>query len=284
MAIETTAQLETALNSRFSRFYLNKTAIDPTNGGAGFNISHWLATGTPAAGAVGTTTATAFNHLSTGAIPFMQQTSPRKSYLADLKFGCTGVAGHTVEIHDRLIHMGGLNTNITTQQNITGFDLSLFLATNNIDARKGDANYSEVQWWFENFSNGGTNVVNITVNVTYNDGTAGTLSIPGAISFARIGRVQALNNWIPAVDSGKFIRGITSVTLAAQVGAFLNFGFTATRYRGSILMEATNQIFDAGWTELGFPEIHNQSCLFPIVIAPGTNVGNIRLDGVIAHG
>ena len=282
MTIQTKAQLETALNCRFSRLFLNKTPVNPTNAGVGFNHSYWYSTaGTPASGLAPNATVAALNHLTTGAIPFMQQTSPRTSYLADLKFTCTGVAGHTVEIHDRLIQITVASVS-TTALTVTGFDLNSFLATNNIGARIGDANYSDVQWWVEMPVDGTGTASNLTISVIYNDGTTGNLTAITGFTNRRQGRMYPLNNLIPAADSGKFIRAITSVVGSANSAGAI--AFVATRYRAAIYMDVTNQIFDSGWTETGLPEIYNQSCLFAIIIAPGTAIGNIVLDGIIAHG
>jgi hypothetical protein len=282
MAITSRAEMERALQSRFSMLYISKTAINPTNAGAGFNISYWQTSGTPGAGFTSTTAAT-LNHSSTGALNFMQQTSPLTSYLVDLNFSCTGVAGHTLEIHDRLVNIGGLNGNITTLQTITGLDLNLFLSTDNIGNRIGDSNYSDVQWWLEILSDGGSTTATVSVGVTYNDGSSGTLAVP-TVSFRRQARIISINNYIPAVDSGKYIRAVNTVQLSAGSGDTSNFAVVATRYRASIYMDVTNKVFNRGWTELGLPEIYNQSCLFPIIIAPSTSIGNIRIYGTIAHG
>jgi hypothetical protein len=279
MTIATKAEMERALQCRFSRLYSTKTPVNPTNAGAGFNISYWYQTaGFPAAGLAPTTTVAVLNHLTTGAIPFMQQTSPRTSYLANLKATCP-TAGHTVEIHDRLIQISSIAS--ATPQTVTGFNLNTILGTNNIDARKGDANYSDVQWWVENPVAGTNTTVQLNIDVTYNDGTTGTLLVPGYLNF-RQSRMFPLNSWIPAADSGKFIRGITGVTSSVSVAGAI--AFVATRYRASIYLENANEAYDLGWTELGFPEIHNQSCLFPIIIAPGTTIGTVILDGLITHG
>lgn len=281
MTIATRAEMETALQCRFSRLYSTKTPVNPGNAGTGFNISYWYQTaGFPAAGLAPTTTATALSNASTGAIPFMQQTSPRTSYLGDLNASCP-LAGHTVEIHDRLIQIS--STAQTATQTVTGFDLNSFLSTNNIGNRIGDANYSDVQWWVENNVSGVSTVITLTINVTYNDGTTGNLSgLTGYVN-QRQSRMFALNNLIPAADSGKYIRAINTVTSSATITPN-GIAFVATRYRASLYLEVANQIFNQGWTELGMPEIYNQSCLFPIIIAPGANISTINLDGTIVHG
>jgi hypothetical protein len=280
MTIASKAEMETALQCRFSRLYSTKTPVNPGNAGAGFTISYWYQTaGFPSAGLAPTGTATALSNASTGAIPFMQQTSPRTSYLGDLNASCP-LAGHTVEIHDRLIQI--TSTAQTTTQTVTGFALNSFLSTNNIGTRIGDANYSDVQWWVENPLAGVNTTITLTINVTYNDGTTGNLTLAGYLNF-RQARMFALNSLIPAADSGKFIRAINNVTSSATISPN-NIAFVATRYRASLYLEVANQLYNGGWTELGMPEIYNQSCLFPIIIAPGVNVSTVNLDGTIVHG
>lgn len=281
MAITTAAQLETALQCHYSRLVSNKTAVNAANAGAGFNISYWYSGGVPGAGLAPTSTVAALSNATTGAIPFMQQTSPLKSYLANLKFSCTGVASHTIEIHDRLIQITVASVS-TTPLTVTGFDLNSFLSTNNIGNRIGDANYSDVQWWVEMPVDGTGTASNLTVSVIYNDGTTGNLTAITGFVNRRQARMYPLNSQIPAADSGKFIRAITSVV--GSVSSTGAIAFVATRYRAGMYMDVTNKTFNSGWTELGFPEIYNQSCLFPIIIAPGTSIGNLRLDGLIAHG
>jgi hypothetical protein len=280
MTIASKAEMETALQCRFSRLYSTRTPVNPGNAGAGFTISYWYQTaGFPSAGLAPSGTATALSNASTGAIAFMQQTSPRTSYLGDLNASCP-LAGHTVEIHDRLIQI--TSTAQTTTQTVTGFALNSFLSTNNIGTRIGDANYSDVQWWVENPLAGVNTTITLTINVTYNDGTTGNLTLAGYLNF-RQARMFALNSLIPAADAGKFIRAINNVTSSATISPN-NIAFVATRYRASLYLEVANQIYNGGWTELGMPEIYNQSCLFPIIIAPGVNVSTVNLDGTIVHG
>ena len=285
MTIATVDELETALGSQFTRYYSAKN--DPIAGQAvvgGFH-SYFRSTGfpTPIGTIPGTVTANPLSNASTGAIPFMQQTSPRTNYLAELDVSCT-VAGTTIEIHDRLVELGGLNGTLTTTQNITGFDLNTLSGTNNIGNRKGDANYSDVQWWLEWYTGTGTTNVNWTVNVTYNDGTTGDVVFVAPGASLRASRMLPINPLIPDTAAGKYIRGVNSVTLNGSSGVAGNFGVTATRYRASVYTPTLNKVYKKSWAETGLPEIYNQSCLFPIGIAPATTMGNIRINGSIVYG
>jgi hypothetical protein len=279
VTITTIDGLDTGTGARFTSFVSTKTAINPTNFGAGQTASFWLASGSPTTGITPTGTTLILSDTTTGAIPFAQQTSPNKSYLVELNVAAVGNL-QTIEIHDRLMHISSIANSVS--QSITNFDMSTHLATNNLDARKGDANYSDVQWWVEILTNGSTTAVNLTPTVVYNDGTTGNLTAITGLSLQRQTRIFPLNSFIPAADSGKYIRGVTSViSSTTQTGSI---AFVATRYRGCVLPDYQGKPFKRGWTDLGMPEIYNQSCLFPIIIATGTTISNINYNGIIAHG
>jgi len=284
VTIATVDELETGLTSRFSRYICNKTDPGAGNNVAGQYHSYWLGTGVPTNGAAPGATAVAFTNLTTGAMNFRQMGSSLGSYLAQFSASCT-IANQTIEIHDKLIGMSALIGNPATPfiQTITGLDLSLFLAGNNIANRIGEANYSDVQWWVEWYADTRATAAVATINVTYDDGTTGDLTTIAAFG-RRIGKMLPLNNLIPAANSGKYIRGINTITLSASTGTAGNFGFTATRYRGAIFVPEINKMFKAGWTETGFPQIYDSSCLFPLAISQGTALGVARLDGLIVHG
>lgn len=281
MTITTVDELETGLSTRNTKIASNRSDTSGGNANTGQFLSYWQAGGTPGAGATPTTSA-AVNHLTTGALPFMQQTSPLTSYLAELGGG-NNISDATIELHDRLIHMGGLNGNIITLQAVTGLDLSTFLSSDNITNRIGDANYSDVQWWVEFYNAIGATTSVATIGVTYNDGTTGNLTTISAFG-RRAARMLPLNYLIPDADSGKYIRGIREITLSVATGTVGNFGFTATRYRSSVYVPTINKQISEGWTKTGLTEIYNNSCLFPIIISPGQDSGDIRINGKIVHG
>ena len=281
MTIATVNELENAINCDFSKLIATKN--DPVAGNAivgGFHSFWRSTTGTVPAQPATPTTATVLTNLSVGAITFTQQTSPRQSYITSFSASCSA-AGATIEIHDRLVAMGGLNLR-DPNQTVAGMDLSTYLAGNNIAARIGDANYSDVQWWLEWYTNTGTSVT-VGVNVTYNDGTTGTFTIPALGATVRASRMIPLNPYIPVADSGKFIRAVTQIN-PGDSGTTGNLGVTATRYRCSAYIPTANKLYKRPWMDTGLAEIYNQSCLFPVCIATATTIGNIRLDGIIAHG
>lgn len=266
-----------ALANNSSRLVIDKASI--ANMTAGGFASLWRATGQPAQGAIPTSSVIPTSAL-TGAMGFANQTDPVKSYLAWLNLNSAN-AGTNVEVHDRVAHMGGLVLNVTTSQAITGLDLqSLGL----VSARLGDANYSDIQWWLEVYTDGGATASNATINVTYNDGTTGNLNIVAVGGTLRASRMIPLTPLIPTAQQGKFIRGINSVILSASTGTAGNFGFTATRPRTSVGLNVANktEVFD--WAQLGAPEIPNDACLQLLMVCITTSTGTLRGGGKIAHG
>ena len=277
MTITTRDQLINGLGNNSSRIVIDKASI--TSQAAGTYVSLWRATGQPGQGAIPGAAAVCNNAL-TGAIGFAQQTAPATSYSAYLE-AATSNAAMTVEIHDRLAHMGGLNGTLTTAQTV-GIDLSA-ISSDNMAVRIGDSNYSDVQWWLEWYTATGATAVTATVAVTYNDGTTGTLSASLAAT-RPASFMLPLNGLIPSAGAGKFIRAITSVTLSATTGTAGSFGVTATRPRMTIGCPMANFKYIANWADLGLPEIYNSSCLFPIVLTSTTTSGTVRGGGKIAHG
>lgn len=276
MTITSADQLVDAMANRSSRLIIDKASL--ANVTAGQFWSLWRATGQPGQGAIPTTAALCNNTLL-GSLQFTQQSAPSTSYLGILEGLCSNVST-TLEIHDRLAHMGGLSGIVTAAQTVN-LDLAA-LSGSNITERIGDANYSDVQWWIEYYGDTGATASNCTVNVTFNDGTTNNLT---AFTFGRrIGQMLPLNTFIQAADSGKYIRDVNTVTLSVSTGTAGNFGVTATRYRAANFQPIANARFTADWADLGLPEIPNSSCLFPVQIAGTTSTGLVRATGKIVHG
>ena len=277
MTIATRDQLIDGLGNNSSRIVLDKASIVSQT--AGTYVSLWRATGQPGQGAIPAAAAVCNNAL-TGAIGFTQQTAPATSYGAYLE-AATSNAAMTLEIHDRLAHMGGLVGNLASAQTVN-LDLNS-LSVDNLVERKGDSNYSDVQWWLEWYTATGATAVTATVAVTYNDGTTGTLTASLAAT-RPASFMLPLNGLIPAAGAGKYIRGITSVTLSATTGTAGSFGVTATRPRMTLGCPIANFKTIADWAALGLPEIYNGSCLFPLVLTSTSSSGTVRGGGKIAHG
>ena len=278
MTITTLDGMFNALANNNSRLVIDKASI--ANAAAGQFHSLWRATGQPGQGAIPTAAAVC-NSALVGGFNFSQQSAPNTSYVGYLEAVCQNNAV-TLEVHDRLMHMGGLNGTLTTAQAVN-LDLNGVTA-DNMANRIGDANYSDVQWWLEWYTDTGATVVNATVAVTYSDGTTGNLTAVSLAATRRASFMQPLNGLIPAAQSGKFIRGIVSVTLSATTGTAGSFGVTATRPRVSLASPLANIKWSADWAALPVSEIPNGSCLFLVQIAGTTSTGTVRGGGKIAHG
>lgn len=275
MAITTRDQLINAMGNNTSRVVWDKANI--ANAAAGFLFSLWRATGTPAQGAIPGAAALATKAL-TGAIGFTNQTAPATSYYA-WQTVATGNAATSIEIHDRLAHMGGLSGTTTPGAQTVGIDLST-LGGGLPAERRGDANYSDVQWWMEWYTDTGATASNATVNVTFDDASTGNLAVIAVGGTVRAGRM------IPLVSNvaGRFIRGVNSVTLSASTGTAGSFGVTATRPRTAVNANIANKYEQFDWALLGLPEIPNDACLQLIMLCSTTSTGTVRGQGKIVHG
>lgn len=111
MTISTRDQLIDALANNSSRIIFDKANIASQT--ANSFCSFWRGTGQPGQGAIPTTAAVCNDSLL-GCIQFAQQTSPATSYLTILE-GVSSNASMTLEIHDRLMHMGGLSGTVTAR-------------------------------------------------------------------------------------------------------------------------------------------------------------------------
>lgn len=278
MTISTRDQLIDALGNNSSRLVIDKASI--ASQAAGTFVSLWRATGQPGQGAIPAAAAVCDNTL-TGAMGFTQQVAPATSYGAWANAVCSNSA-MTLEIHDRLMHMGGLNGTLTTAQTVN-LDVNANLAFGNLDKRKGDSNFSDIQWWLEWYTATGSTAVTATVSVTYNDGTTGTLSASLAAT-RPASFMLPLNGLIPAAAAGKYIRDVDSVQLSATTGTAGSFGVTATRPRMTMPLALANKMEVFDWAALGLPEIANSSCLFPVILTSTTSTGTVRGGGKLAHG
>lgn len=279
MTITTRDQFIDAMGNSSTRLIIDKASI--ANAAAGQFHSLWRATGQPGQGGIPGTTAIC-THATAGSMPFTQQGVSAMSYLALLEGMCSN-AGTTLEIHDRLMHMGGLNGTLTSAQT-ANVDIHANLTNNNLAERIGDANYSDVQWWLEWYTDTGGTAVTATVNVTYNDGTSGNLTGVSLAATRRASQVIPLNGLIPSAQSGLFIRSVNTVSLSATTGTAGSFGVTATRYRAALYKPVANARFTADWAGLGLPTIPNSSCLMTIQLASTTSTGTVRATGKIIHG
>lgn len=269
MSITTRDELIHALANNSSSVMIDKSSI--SNSATGNLFSLWRAGGTPGQGAIPTTAEICTKEL-VGSIQFANQTAPAKSYYA-WQTVSTSNSATSIEIHDRLAHMGGLSGTVITAQgslNLTGLSAD----------RLGESNYSDVQWWLEWYVNTGATAVTATVNVTYDDDSTGDLEGVSLASNSRASRMYGL----PPAVAGRYIKAVNSVTLSATTGTAGDFGITATRPRTMVASNTGNKLETYDWASLGLPEIANDSCLFMIMLCPTSFTGAVRGQGKIAHG
>lgn len=279
MTIKTRDELVNAMANGAERLIFDKASI--SNAAAGQWHSLWRATGQPGQGGIPGATA-ACDHTTTGGHGFAQQSSPATSYIGLVDAVCAN-ASTTLEFHDRLAHMGGLVGNSTSAQTVS-LDLDSLKSGNNLTARIGSANYSDVQWWAEWYTDTGSTASNLTCNVTYDDGSTGNLTAVSLGATRRASFMQSLNGLIPSAKSGNYIRGVNSVTLSASTGTAGSFGITATKYRAGCYRPLANTRMTDDWAALGCPEVPNSSCLFMVEIAGTTSTGIVRATGKLIHG
>ena len=268
MTITNTSQMLDALANNSSRVVWDKASLP--NAAAGQIFSLWRATGVPGQGVIPTTAAVCTSAL-VGSIGFANQTAPVTSYYG-WQTVATSNATSSVEIHDRLAHMGGLSGIVATAQG--GLTLTGLSAE-----RLGDTNYSDVQWWLEWYTDTGATGVSANVAVTYNDDMTGNITVALAAT-TRAGRMMPVVSTV----AGKFIKQINSVTLSATTGTAGNFGITATRPRTAVSTFVANKYEAFDWAQLGSPEVPNGACLALIMLCSTTTTGTVRGQGKIAHG
>lgn len=267
MAITSRDQLIRALGNNRSAIILNKGSI--ANAVVGMYYSLWRATGQPAQGAIPSTAAVCTN-ATLGAWPFTQPGGGVSSYIAYLAW-VSGNATSSVELMDRLKHMGGLSGTVTTPQgalDLTGISAS----------RIGPTDYRELWWALEWYTDTGSTGVNATVNVTYHDDTTGDI----VIALSATTRASAVYQISP--ENGKHIKAVNSVTLSATTGTAGNFGITVYRPLGNAGTYTANKLEIHDWAQLGLPQVQGDSCITMMMHCVSTSTGPLRGAARIAHG
>lgn len=270
-------KIASALATNSDRLVMDKASIASQT--ANSYCSLWRSTGQPGQGSIPSTAANC-NNTTTGCFGVTNQTAPLTGYIGYFEFASSNAA-MTLELHDRLIHMGGLSGTATTAQTV-GIDFNGVTA-DNMANRIGDANYSDIQWWLEWYTATGSSAVTITCAVTYSDGSTGNLTAISLAATRPASHMIAINGYIPAAKSGLAIRGISTVTLSATTGTVGSFGVTATRKRCSVFAPIANANFSANWADLPISKIPSSSCVFPIVLTSTTSTGTARGGGKVMH-
>jgi hypothetical protein len=248
---------------------LNKVSIGTQV--AGSFASKWQAAGGyPAAGATPVAAAVCTNTLL-GALPLANRTGTQKRLLTGVALNMA-TAGQTGVVEDRLLHMGGLNGTLTTAQTV---NLDISVATNNLQARCGLADYSEVEWWLEWYVATGSTIATPTVQVTYTDLTTGSANIWVAGATALPASVAAGRRYKIIPAAGKIIRSIQSVTLSASTLTAGNFGVTATRTLDQVVCDVGTKTADKRIEVAGAVAIEDEACLSLSTLCITTSTGLI---------
>lgn len=275
MAITTRDGLLNAMGNSSQTFIVNKATI--ANATAGYAMSLWLSTGTPAPGVAPTTAAICTKALA-GAFQFDNPVSAN-SYLGRIML-MNSVTGADIQFHDRLAHMGGLSGTVTTSQTVS---VDVSGSSNNLANRRGASDYSDVQWWIEIYTAIGTTAQTLTVTYT---NAAGTGSQTTTVTIGATTNSQnRASRAIPIIGSGgEFIQSIQSVQLAGSTGTAGNFGVTATRLLTGLSLGLANNSTVYDWQSLGFPRVHDDACIFMICLPGSTSTGAIYGSAKLVQG
>lgn len=141
---------------------------------AGGMASLWRATGVPGQGAIPGAWAICAAGLL-GSMTLANPVAPDENYLAWGWAVCQN-AGYAPIIADRLGHSGNLSGTVTTAQAVNA---DLTVATSNLQVRKGDADYSDVNWYLEWYTATGFGVAQLAIR-----GYLGAILAPATTSAA----------------------------------------------------------------------------------------------------
>lgn len=267
MAISTVDQLVAGFTGARQKLPISKAAVG--NMTVGGNGSYWRSAGFPPPASIPSTPTTCTQY-TMGSLTYNNPTVGLSTYLARLMLGSTVVG--TIEVHDRLAHMGGLNTTLTTSQTV-GIDLNALAGTDNIGQRKGRSDYATVQWWLEGYVQAGTSATTLFVSYTNHLGQQGSTSVSVLPNF----RAGALLPIVP--NPGDYIRSIDAIAFSLSTGTAGNVGITATIQRTEISCFTANVGTLYDWTALGLPPIYDNSCLMLIGNPSTTTLG--ALNGAV---
>lgn len=260
MSLTSLDQLITAMGSSSAQtLYFNKNG--KASQLAGGYSSSWNGAGTPGAGAV-PGAAEIPSNATVGALAFNNPASGLSSYLARGAVSVT-VSGAAMRIYDRIGQMGGLSGTLTSAQPVS---LSMTGTANNLAARRGKSDYSEVQWYLEWYTDTGSTAVTATVSYTDANGVSGKTVGVAMAATMRSGRMLVIE---PA--DGVPIRSVESVQLSASTGTAGNFGVTAARLLVELPAGLANTTLVQDWAAIGLPIIPDSACMAIMCINPGAS-------------
>ncbi len=253
-----------AFANKQQKAQINKASI--SNMTAGFYASLWRATGAPAQGAIPAAAAQCTKAL-TGAISFTNPTAPDLLYLAKAQITAQNV-GTNIVVMDRLAHMGGLVGNVATLQTV-----SLAPATTR-------ANYNEMLWFVEIYTDIGTTATTLTVN--YVDENDANKQITGLAIGATTNSQNRAARLIPVYPIDNVpIKSITSCQLTATTGTAGNFGFTVAVQKADMVTGGAYIMSEYDWAKLNIKQVKDDACLWIVVFCntttTGAVIGNVSL-------
>lgn len=221
-----------------------------TNPIAGRAASIWTYDGMPSRGQIPTTTAIP-DRTTEGAMPFTAPGGGRDKHLIGV--GMTPTIAGVYVLYDRLLHVGGFNGTLTTDQIVQGTTPSPALTRNT----GGVGNIA----MYEIYGQLGTTSTTLTMTYTDQDGNTGqtsTINI-GGTGFREATRLQRIP--LAAGDTG--IRAIDKIALTATTGGTGNFGITIAQPIAWIPVGAPGTM---GWRDYttglpGIPVIDPDACL-----------------------
>ena len=173
-------------------------------------------------------------------------TPPALSYLAQMK--ATFATAGTIHLYDRVWSCSGFNGTLTTAQSVVGFPT----------LTRPDANGVGLEIWIECYTATGATASNITVQYTNSSGVSGRNTVSTAhITSMPINRMYQ----VPLQSGDVGVKSIQSVTLSASTGTVGSFGVTLCRRLSSIAGLVANVGQTMDFTQLGLPQIYDNSAL-----------------------
>lgn len=263
-------QIAAALASNRQRVKINKGSLSTQIAGAFASL--WLATGQPTAGAAPTAAALCDKTTTGAALNFVNAAGGNALYLARRGVACAN-AGHTVETHDRIAHMGGLSGTVTTAQTVNLDPVALGAASDRTGSVASTTAYTDLTWFLEWYTATGSTAVTATITYTNAANTAGrttTVAVPASTAASRA---------IPIIgNGGEAIKSIQSVTLSASTLTAGNFGVTCTRKLTDSCALVANTAPPQNWADLGLPLVGAGACLAYYVLCTTTTSGAVIGD------
>ena len=225
---------------------------------AGHEASLWRGVGFPSQAAIPGAAAICDNALL-GALPLAARSGGQQRIISGITLQGAAV-GHTYLVEDRLGHMGGLSGVVTTAQTVN-LNIHSNLAVSNLAERVGAVNYSEIEWYLEWYTATGATVSTPTAQVTFHDGTTGSVNVWVLGATALPASVAASRRYKLVPVNGKFIRSVESVTLSASTATAGSFGVTAVRRLCEVEVLVANALQVRDWSVLTAPKIADNACV-----------------------